>query len=123
MPIYVTLIKWTDAWVSASRFVAVCGPLRFAIDVRSRALGDGSRRFVCKLKLSTSGRDVQQERIDLATREPAEMSERLQAAARALRQSDLIASREMPSRPTLGLPCARRSAKPGAKRQTPGSRR
>jgi hypothetical protein len=48
--------------------------------------------------------DVQQERIDLAAREPAEMSERLQAAARALRQSDPIASREMPSRPTLGLP-------------------
>jgi hypothetical protein len=56
MPTYVTLIKRTDAWVSASRFVAVCGPSRFAIDARSRALGDGSRRFVCKLRLTKSGR-------------------------------------------------------------------
>jgi hypothetical protein len=59
MPTYVSLIKWTDACVSASRFVAVCGrlwPSRFAIDARSRALGDGSRRFACKLKLSKSGR-------------------------------------------------------------------
>ena len=49
----------------------------------------GSRLKTFRLQAETQQEraDVQQERIDLAARELAEVSERLQAAARALRQS------------------------------------
>jgi hypothetical protein len=48
--------------------------------------------------------DIQQGRVDLAARELAAVSERQQGCGRRGAASDLIASRKMPSRPTLGLP-------------------
>jgi hypothetical protein len=48
--------------------------------------------------------DIQQGRVDLAARELPAVSERQQGCGRRAAASDLIASRKMPSRPTLGLP-------------------